>query len=247
MSLKTGRSRHTIRKSVRVESNDPLRRTTTLSVTATIKIDVGVEDITINMGNVLSQSRTVKDVYVELEDQKNVVVSDITSSSDFISAEEIRPADTTAPRDSLHFQITIEPGLKPGLLSDDVVVGFKDDVRPRLKLYMYGIIVDEIEVTPLRLNYIVSGEVLDTANQTRKLTVINYVDSLPLEIIDVNTPGKQLDFNVSPVDPGKKYEIMATANDKIMAVDSTLDSRIVITTNNPNMRLIKIPFTVVRK
>lgn len=234
-------------KSVRVTSNDPRNKLKTLRVTATVKVDTGDEEFSLNLGNVRRNAQFVKDVYIPVDKMVRYEVTQVESSSPLITAREIVPEDSTAKPDSLHFQIVIDPGLDIGLMSEKVVIHFKDDIRARANYFLYGIVVDDIEVAPLRLSYVVSGTEIDIPNSTRKLILTNYYKELPLEIIDIQTPGGNLDFTVKEVKKGEEYQIMAAANDKMLAVDSTLDSRIVITTNNPDMRQIKIPFQVVRR
>jgi hypothetical protein len=212
-----------------------------------IEIETPQEDFSFNLDNVRGNSQTIKDVYIKVKRSLNIEVADIQSSSEFITAREVKPADSTAKIDSIQIEITLGPGLVGGLLSESVVISFKDDRRPKANFFLYGIIVDDIEVSPLRVTYVVSGSTLDIPNMTRKLTVTNYIEDRPLEIVDLTTPGNYLDMTIKTLIEGQKYEISAVANEKVLAVDSTLENKIHISTNNPEKRIIKIPFTVIRK
>ncbi len=199
------------------------------------------------MDNVRRNAQVIKDVYIPIDKMTTYDVSEIVSSSKFITVKQVFPDDSAAVRDSLHFQILIGPGLDVGLMSETVVIHFEDNKKARANYFLYGIVVDDIEVAPLRLSYVVSGTAIDIPNSTRKLTLTNYLKEMSLEIIDVLTPGKNLDFTITETKKGEEYQIMAVANDKMLAVDSTLESKIIITTNNPEMRQIKVPFRVVRR
>jgi hypothetical protein len=174
-------------------------------------------------------------------------VEKIVSSSEFIAAREVKPDDSTAQEDSVHFEIIIGPGIKSGLLSEQVVISFKDDVRAPAKIFVYGIVVDDIEVSPLKLTYVVTGDSLQREHMSRKLTVTNYDEDHPLEIIDVTTPGDFLDMTVKTLEDGRQMEITAVATEKVLGIRDELDNKIHIITNNPDMRIVKVPYTVVRR
>ena len=136
---------------MKVVSNDPKNPKTTLHVEAQVKFDAGYEDFSLDLGNVLRNRQTIHDVAIDINRSKSIKVSEITSSSEFISARVVEPADTTKPPDSIHIAIAVGPCLESGLLSEKVVVNFKDSLRARVDYYLYGIIVAAIEVPPLSL------------------------------------------------------------------------------------------------
>jgi len=245
--LKTGRSRGHLKKTVRVYSNDPNRPLAYLRVEADISFEGGEKNFSFNMTNVRSREKIVREIAINVNPHHNTEVEKIETSSEYISVKRITPEDTTVKHDSLRFEITLGPGLEPGLMSQRAIIHFKNSALPRAQIYFYGIVVEDIEFAPLRLTYIVSDTVLDTANQSRKVMVTNYRDDLPLEIVDINTPGDNLDFDIKTLEEGRKFEITATANEKILAVDSLAENRIVIYTNNPEMRQLKVPYRVVRR
>jgi hypothetical protein len=235
-----------LKKTVRIVSNDPNNSTTYLRVEATIKFEVGIEQASLNLHNIRKNGRTVKSAFVEVYQGVKYEVSEITTTSELISVRQVTPDDSIKKARQIEFEISVGPGLETGLLSESVSISFKNDARAKAQYFLYGIVVDDIEVTPLRLTYVINSSTIDPKNQTRKLTVVNYQEELPLELIDVSSVGDYLALEVKTVEEGQKFEISAVATEKVLVVDSVLNNDITITTNNPEMRMIKVPYRVKR-
>jgi hypothetical protein len=232
---------------VRIASNDPNNSITNLKVLATNIFTTRTEDISLNMGDIRRNGRSIEFGYINVHKGQKYEVSNITSSSEFISAREGLPADSTEKPDKIGVEITIGPGLDTDLLSESVTVRFKDSIRSNVKFHLYGIVRDDIEITPLRLTYVLADTIPDPRILSRTLKVVNYYDDLPLEIVDAQAVGEYLALSIETIEEGQKFEITATATDKAMAVDSDFAGDIVINTNNPDMRRLKVPFKITRK
>lgn len=236
-----------MKKTITVRSDDPASPITYLYVKAfVVAPDVGFENFSLNVGSLRTHGQVVKEAYVTTGKHKALRIEDITTSSEFITARHVEPPDTA--RDGrFKIEVTIGPGLPPGLLSETVTVSFVNDLRPRAQLYVYGLIVEDVEVTPLTLTYVIPDSAGDSRNLSRTLTVTNHNEQLPLEILDVRTQDDCLDFYITPVKPGQSFIVTATAGDALQSVDSTTRNTIVITTNNPDYGVLEVPFSVVHQ
>ncbi len=144
-------------------------------------------------------------------------------------------------------EVDIGPNLKPGLISETVTAKFTDPNRPESKLYIYGIAVKDIEVSPLALTYIVQDNMSDKKYLTRVLKVISHMPDTDVKILNVSDPDGLLTYDVSEVEPGQKYTVTATLDETKFTSDGTVSSDVIITTNQPDQAEIKIPFRVERK
>ncbi len=247
VTLHTGMYRNNLRKTVRVTSNDPEQPTTYLHVEAFIKVEAGFETSSLSVDNVLADARTVKETYIELRGFKGVEVDSITSSNDLIKARVVEPPGAPGSEQRLKVEVVLEPGLKPGLLSETVTVYFKNDERPESQLYLYGIVVRAVEVTPLALVYVIDDSTPNDQNLVQTLTVKSHDENSPLEIVNVSDPADMLEYDVIEVEPKKVFDIKVKLSPIELTPGAALASDVVITTNHPGRKEIQIPVRVERK
>jgi len=224
---------------VRVESNDPDSPITNLTVEALVNIDSGEEDFSLDMGNVRANAETKKMAYIDIGKAKKFEVTKVESSSPFITASEILTGDPTMGRDSIDIELTVAPGIPTGLLSEKVVIHFKDDLRPRANFFLYGIVVEDIEVSPLVLQFNVGNPDL-----SKTLTITNYIEDFPLEITGVDAPGNLMKTSVKALEAGRKFEITVTPTEELLSLASDQEGSIKIKTNNPQNEVVEVPFRV---
>jgi len=234
-----------VKKSVTVVTNDPATPNRYLHVEAFVKADVGFEEYNIHVDNIRSNDQVVKEAHIALGDLDNIEIAEITTSSEFIKARQLPSSDTLQGQKRIKIEITIGPGLKAGLLSESVTVRFKDDIKPKAQLPLYGVVVDDVEVTPLTLTYVITDSINDPAKLLRRLVITNYREDQPLEIGEVRDPGNYLDLFVRPMDAGKKFEVTVKMKEPPPSVDSVLSGEILINTNSQKQPVVKVPYRIV--
>lgn len=196
------------------------------------------------MGNVRAKAETKKMAYIDIGKAKKFEVTQIESSSPFITAEEIPTGDPTKGRDSVRIEITVAPGMPTGLLSAKLVVHFKDDLRPRANFFLYGIVVDDIEVSPLVVQFTVGNPGGDNADLAKTLSITNYVEDSPLEITGVEVPENLIETSIETITDGKQFAITVSPTEKMLALTSDFEGKIKIKTNNPEYEILEVPFRV---
>jgi hypothetical protein len=174
-------------------------------------------------------------------------VDTIITSAPFVSARIVSNPDSVKATQKMTLEVSLGPGLKPGLVSETVTVKYTDPNRPESKLYIYGIAVKDVEVSPLALTYIVLDSAVGEKPQTRALTVLSHKPDTDLQILKVSDPGGLLKYDVSTVEPGQKYRVLVTLDETKLAPGATIASNVIITTNQPEQAEIKIPFRIERK
>ena len=207
--------------------------------------DVGFETTSLSIGDVLSTKGTVQETSLDLGSDVPIEIADITTSSPFITARAIDGTDSTVKATQRKLEITIAPGMPAGLLSEKVTVRFKDDVRPASVLYLYGIIANDVDVTPLALAYVVSDSL--KKNPSRSVRLVNKRQDPPLEVLGATDPGGLLTVTIVESQKGQKYEVVASVGNVELAPGAVLSGNVVITTNHPAQREIKIPYRIERK
>jgi hypothetical protein len=218
-----------------------------IRVEATVEVDVGFEDTSLNFGNIRRRGQATKDAYVSLRGFRDVGIDSISTTSSYIQAEEVPCTDSIKCHNKLKVAVTVGPDIDDDLLNGHVTVYLSNYRRPNSRLYIYGLVVDDIEVTPQKLTFIVTDGEFADQHLRRTINVTNYHTDLPLEIVDVTDAQG---FFECRIDPGRtKNERLVTVmgTDKMMTVDKDMRSEIIISTNNPDQRLVKIPFEVKRK
>jgi len=174
-------------------------------------------------------------------------VDTIITSAPYVKARVVGNPDSVQITQRMELEVTIGPGLKPGLLSETIEVKYTDPNRPVSKLYIYGIAVKDIEVSPLALTYIMPTSEAGDKPQKRVLTVTSHRPETDMKIVKVSDPGGLLTYEVTEVEPGQKYKVYATLNDTKLASGATIASNVIIETNQPEQAEIKIPFRVEKR
>ena len=234
-------------KTVTVTSNDPERPLARLHVEAYVKADVGFEKNTLSVGDILADQKTIKDTYIDIHGFTGVQIDTIITSAPYIRAWRVENPDSAKNDQRMKLEVSIGPGLKPGLVSETVTVKYKNPERPESKLYIYGIAVNDVEVTPLALTYIVLDTAVGKKPQSRYLTVTSHKPDTDLKILKVSDPKSLLDYTVTEIEPGQKFKVTATLNEAQLASGAMIASNVVIETNQPSQAEIKIPFRIERK
>lgn len=235
-----------MRKTVTVQSNDPERPRTTLHIEAYVKADVGFEKSTLSLGDILADHKTIKDAYIDVRNFVDVKVDTIITSAPYVTARVVSTPDSVVATKRMKLEVTIGPGLKPGLFSEWLTVKYTNPERPESKMYIYGIAVRDVEVTPLALTYIVLDTAISEKPQTRILTVTSHQPDADVKILKVSDPGGLLSYDVSEVEPGQKYKITVTLDETKLAPGASIASNVIISTNQPEQAEIKIPFRIER-
>lgn len=214
---------------------------------AYVKSDVGFEKTTLSVGDILADHQTIKDVYIDVRGFKGVEIDTIITTAPYIKARQVALPDTAKNDQRIRMEVLIGPGLKPGLISETIRVKYKDSARPESKLYIYGIAVKDVDVTPLALTYIVVDTAVGGKPQSRTLTVTNRVPDTSVKILKVSDPGGLLDYKVTEVEPGRTFKVIATLNEAKLAAGATIASNVIIATDYSSMAEIKIPFRIERR
>jgi len=212
-----------------------------------VEAEVGFETSSLSIGDVLASKGLVQVTTLDLGKDTTVQIGEITTSSPLVKARLIEGIDTTISSAQRKLEITIAPGLTAGLLSEKVTVRFKDDVRPASILYLYGIVVNDIEVMPLALAFVVSDSVPRQGNPSRSIRVTNKRQDPPVEVLGANDPGGLFTLTVVEKQRGQQYDVIATLGKVELAPGAVLSGNVVITTNHPGQSEIKIPYRIERK
>ena len=199
------------------------------------------------MGNVRKNAETKKKTFIDIGKAKKYEVTRVESSSPFVTAREIVSETTSKGPDSVGIEITIAPGIPAGLLSEKIVVHFKEDLRPRAKFFLYGIVVDDIEISPLVLQFTVGHTDTGQSIPGKLLTITNYMDDFPLEITGIDVPGGIMKTSVKILEPGRKFEITAEATENMFSPGVDSRGNIRIKTNNSQYEVLEVPFRVEKR
>jgi hypothetical protein len=233
------------KKSISITSNDPANPHATIRIEAMVVIALGFDPMTLDLGNIRRTDTLEREVNVVAENPKALQITGITSSSPFISAKRI--ADTTiADTVRIRVLVTVVPGLPLGLIQETITARFNVEKNPETKLGLYGIIVDEVEITPQVLTFTVSDSTRAPGDTVRTLQVANNRPQEPLEILDIRDPDNRLTLKLEPRDVGKRYKLTATLKKQDYSFETMMSGNIILTTNNPRQKEVIVPYRIVR-
>ena len=231
-------------------SNDPINPTTQISITAFIEVEFNFASYSLDFGKVSKDDTATKSTYLQIKNPQSTKITDIVASSPFISAKQLEPSE---PIDSSRIEIEIRllPGLPLGRINQTVTAHSNLTSKPQATLQLGGIIVGDVEVTPEALSFVISQSA-DGSTQVneQRLTIHDKPTAKPLKILSVRDSHDRLQLDLSTINEGREFEIMASLKQETMntiLVNKNLRGSILITTDNPDQPEITVLYNVTRR
>jgi len=229
-----------------VTSNDPLNPTTEIHVKAFVEVVFGFESSSLRIGNIHKEESVTKTAFIQVKDKEVTKITDIITSSPFITAREVNYTDTIGANKKFKIEMTVSPGLPIGRINETITVRSNLEQRPETKLGLYGNVIGDIEVKPKSLSFAVRDSEDPQLRQTKKLIITNHQKDNPLEILNVYDPDDHLELEVRTKEKGSKFELLVILKGKELLKGDKFGGTIIITTNNPDEKKIVVPYKLYR-
>lgn len=246
VTLHTNKRSGTLRKPIKITTDDPTNPITTVYVQAFIEVDLGFEPASARMGKVNSRDMVTESVYIVAKEIETLKITDIKTSTAFISAKEVPDDAPTGERQRLRLEITVKPGMPLGGFSETVTVSTNRKNQSVITLPVYGAIVNDVEASPASLRFLLAGESISSRTRTKRLYVINHQQDRPLSIVDVKDADNRLEFDVRVREKGQKYELTVTLKEDVYSKGESVQGTIVITTDCPRQKTVAVEYTAER-
>ncbi|MFQ6007419.1 MAG: hypothetical protein ACE5K8_00560 [Candidatus Zixiibacteriota bacterium] len=220
---------------------------TQISITAFIEVEFDFVTYSLDFGKVSWDETVTKSTFLHIKDQQNTRITDITTSSPFISAKQLEPS-TTVDSGQIEIEVTLSPGLPLGRINETVVAHSNLDSKPEATLRLRGTIVGDVEVTPEVLHFVIRDSA-NPANQSiqQQLFVNNRSKDKPLKVLSVVDPDDVLDLELETLDKGQRYQVVATLKQEALSGATTRSGSILITTDNPDQKEITVHYNVIKR
>lgn len=206
----------------------------TLKIEAFVEIGFDFEGTSLRFGKIGKDEKLTKDAYVVIQNPDKTKIVDVKTSSPHIKARMVGEPEKKNDQYRAKIAITAGPGLPIGKLQDRVTVTSNDPQNHEATLDVYGVVIDNVEVQPDSINFLVDDSRKFTNTKTQSISVVNYITESPLKIKDVIDSGNNLNIDVKTIDPGVRYLVLATIKDDAFGDKPLLTGDIKIVTDNKN-------------
>lgn len=245
VTFKTGEKRGQHKQTITVTSNDPDNSTTKLYVTANVKVLFGFETSMIDFGKLQKDKKVKKSVNFVTRGLKGIEVTELKSSSEYITAKVITSESTVKSEEKITIEICLLPGFPEGRFGAQITARLRNDPSPGVTLAVTGVIIGDIEVSPESIKFSARNDTKQPfAPPFMKVLIINHSETQKLSIEGIRDQQNRFEINLNTIQEGEKYEIAVTPKD-IKDLKGYFRGTIVVSTNIPTQKEITIPYTIV--
>lgn len=247
VSFSPGKRRNEQQKSVTVSSNDPENPSVKISIRAFVEPVFDFESPVLDIGKVGWKDRAAKTMSIRVRDAETVKVTGIESTSEFISARMLDETGKDERSRLLIMEVSLAPGLPTGRISESITVHTDLPDLPTASLRVSGQVVGEVEVSPERLRFVAGApQTGRRSNLSQRLFITSHLEEGPLEVLKVADPDDRLDFEIKPLDPGRKIMITATVKPEAVPEAGRVDGTVEVTTNAPSQQKVSVRYSAER-
>lgn len=245
VTFKTGEKRGQYKQTITVTSNDPDNSTTKLYVTANIKVLFGFEASIIDFGKVQKDEKIKKSVNFVTQGLRGIEVTELKSSSEYITAKVITSESTAKSEEKIAIEICLLPGFPEGRFGAQITAKLRNDSLPGATLSVTGVIIGDVEVSPESIKFSARNDTKQPfAPPFMKVLIINHSETQKLSIEGIRDQHNRFEINLNTIQEGEIYEIAVTPKD-IKDLKGYFRGTVVVSTNIPTQKEISIPYTIV--
>jgi len=178
-----------------------------------VEIGFDFEGTSLRFGKIGRDEVFTKNANLVMQDPGKAKIVDISTSNPLVKARQEGEPVKTGDQYKVKIAVTVGPGLSVGKLQEKVIIRSSDPENPEATLNLYGMITDNIEVTPDSLNFLLDDSRKFTNKKSQTITIVNYIKSSPINILGVVDSGDNLTVDVKTIEPGQRFLVMATLKD----------------------------------
>lgn len=241
-----GASRGVLEKHITVPSNDPQSPNVTLAVKVEVKQVIEASPGAISLGAIRQGMSTNGTVTIRRVDGKKLVVGKIEPSNKLLHAR-IEPVEGTNTDQAVKLNVEVSGEGAPKRFNESVKVFLEGVSQPVATVFVNGQVLGDVVIDHESLYWsIMDPSRMPTNNpltqQVRRITVSSTRPDRPLEISNLTSNLKDLTVELTPVETGKTYMVVAT-----LAGMPTKSEQGVVSfdTNTSTQPKITIPVTIV--
>ncbi len=232
VTFKSGMYSRTIRKTVRVRSNDPQEPRKSLYVKATVVPRLILKPKLLHFQEVHRKEGAVKSIIVKPSETEDVRSIKVKFGSRNFSAKLER---VSVVENEYRVNVSVRKNLPIGRVRGKMQFYINKETEPCAKLSVSATIIGDITVSPNRL---VFKTKLGSNDEIKPITLTSTA-SEPLRILSVKSDVPGLKVEASPVEKGKSVTIVSRLAPD--AQPGSLRGNITVRTNNADQSEITVP------
>jgi hypothetical protein len=244
--VNVGTAHGALEKHITVPSNDPQSPSINLAIKVDIKQVIEITPASISLGSIRQGMSTNASVTVRRLDGQKLVLGKIEPGNKALQAH-VEPAEGTNADQAAKVVFELKADGAPTRFNENVKVfmeGFNQQIGT---IYVNGQVLGDVVIDHESLYWSIMNPSRAPANnplaqQVRRVTITSTRTDRPLEVKNVTSTLKDLTVELSTVDTGKVYAVVATLAG---TPEKSEQGSVSFDTNMPSQPKITIPVTVV--
>ena len=241
-----GASRGVLEKRITVPSNDPQSPNLMLAIKIDVKQIVEASPGAISLGAIRQGSSTNGSVLIRRVDGKKLVVAKVESSNVLLHTS-LEAAEGTNADLPVKLNVEVKGEGTPKRFTENVKVYLEGVSQPVANVVVNGQILGDVVIDHESLYWsIMDPSRMPTNNplsqQVRRITVTSARTDRPLEITNLATTLKDLTVELTTVETGKTYVVVATLAGSPAKSEQ---GAVTFDTNTPAQPKVSIPATII--
>ncbi len=243
VTFSSGRKKGKQKKTITVESNDPVNQKTTLHISALIEFNFGFEAYNLNFGRIHKGDSITKTAVLVIKDPSKRNLLELSAQSSHVNARVIPSSSDDESR--INIEVTMNPDTPPGPINESITAKLLDDSYPAANLRIRGTVVGNVGITPENIRFSVDTSRTAAEQDIKTLKVISTSDHGKLRLLSVADPQDLLAFEVDTLVADRQYEIQVSLRESVMELSRYTVGDIRITTDDEEQPEVGVRYTLV--
>jgi len=244
VTFNSGHKKGQQNKTVTVTSNDPDNPTTKIHVHAFIEVQFGFEPYSISFGKVRADEPVTKIAKLKIKDPETVSVGKITTSSEYISARVVPPANGNSDMHTVDVEVTLDPMYPPSNIRESVSIAAIPPTVPSATLNISGEVIGDIKLEPSSMRYV--RYMMDSTKsimvQSFKITNLN--PDVTFDVTEMRDPAGRLQLSKTILPNNQGIEITAVLDPLKVGRQPRIMGKIEVTINHPKYKHIEEEYVI---
>jgi hypothetical protein len=244
--VNVGTAHGALEKHITVPSNDPQAPSINLAIKVDVKQVIEITPTAVSLGSIQQGASASGSVTILRLDGKKLVLGKVETANKMLHAR-VEPVEGTNADQAAKVVIELKGDGAPARLNENVKV-FAEGISQSIgSIYVTGQVLGDVTIDHESLYWSVMDPARVPANsppaqQVRRVTITSTRSDRALEIKNVASSLKDLTVELSTIETGKVYAVIATLDGK---PEKSEQGTVSFDTNMPSQPKITIPVTVV--
>lgn len=235
---------------IELTTNDPERRTISLTFKARVAVPFGFADRAVDMGRVHHEyaEPLIREAILLIRESSTAKPAALETSSPLVTARLTGNETVAQGQRRLGLEVSLLPGLPPGPVAETVTVRSAGEGLEPAVLEVNGLVTGDVAAAPEQLRLLVVETARRTARDSwARVYLTGHSPDRPLTILTTRDSNGILDLDLAELIPGQKYELTVTLGAEALDVNSQITGTVEITTNSPSQPVVSVGYSAARR